>query len=100
MLELLEKLKSLAKQAGIQIDLMDIGITLTNAVNEEQLKDLASMIDYLEKHNPHQNKQDAAAYVLSNALHDLIGLKAVYLNDPMGIGFSPRSAGCAKKLAG
>lgn len=91
MLELQEKIKSLADKAQVPINLMDVGITLTVAMSKEQLDDLSAMINFLE------GSQMLPAEILYNVLHDLTGLKAIHLDDPHGIGFSPRSKGYRNK---
>jgi len=93
MLETLETIKELAKQAKWDIDLMDVGCTLTNAMNKKQIADLNAMIKFLQKCD------DSPGSILANVLHDLNGLKAVYFKQQSGAGFSPRSFGYAKKKA-
>jgi len=88
-----EAIVAIAKKAGTKIDRMDIGITLSVAMSKEQREDLVAMMGFLvgQKMEP--------AKILFNLLHDLDGLKAIYLNDPHGIGFLPRSAGYRNKIA-
>lgn len=93
MLELLETIKSLAKEANTDIDVMDIGITLSEAMTREQIEDLAAMIEYLRKTDM------SAREVLYNALHDLQGLKSIFLEDEAGLCFSPRSTGYRLKAS-
>lgn len=85
MLELYNSIRKLAKDANVDVDLMDIGCTLTNSMSQEQQDDLASMIKYMSGNDPME--------ILANVLHDLAGLKAIYLNDPHGDCFVPRSTG-------
>ncbi|KKL86213.1 hypothetical protein LCGC14_1946940 [marine sediment metagenome] len=82
-----EAIAAIAKRAGTEIDRMDIGITLSTAMTKEQREDLVAMMGFLvgQKMEP--------ATILYNLLHDLNGLKAVYLKDPAGKCFSPRSSG-------
>lgn len=93
MLDLMNKIFELADKDGWEIDRTDIGCTLTNAMNEEQLADLAAMIDFLEL----QNYEPSS--ILANVMHDLNGLKAAYFCAPEGDCFSPRSRGYAKKAS-
>lgn len=89
MLELQNKIVSLCEKAEIPIDKMDLGVTLTVAMTQKQRDDLSAMMDYLE--------QMKSAELAFNVLHDLRGLKAVYLGDPAGDCFVPRSSGYAAR---
>ncbi len=88
-----EAIAAIAKKANIKINRMDIGITLSVAMNQEQREDLVVMMGYLVG-----QKMDAEE-ILYNILHDLNGLKAIYLKDSTGIGFVPRSHGYSKKAS-
>ena len=85
--QLEQTIKDIATQAGIEIDYMDLGITLTVAMNQEQRDDLAAMIQHL------QAAKTNGSELFYNVMHDLHGLKAVYLKDPAGECFLPRSDG-------
>ena len=45
LIDLLTTIKELHKDSGITPDMMDIGCTLTEAMTEEQINDLAAMMD-------------------------------------------------------
>jgi len=92
-LELEQKLFALAELVEWDINRLDVGITTSIAMTEEQRNDMAAMIDFLEA------KKDKPASIIANVMHDLSGLKAVYLKDPAGECFSPRSAGYATRKA-
>ena len=82
-----EAIVAIAEKAKTKIDRMDIGITLFVAMTKEQREDLVVMMGFLV------GKKMDPAEILYNLLHDLNGLKAVYLKDPTGDGFLPRSHG-------
>ncbi len=86
-----EAIAAIAKKAGLTVDRMDIGITLTVAMNQEQREDLVVMMGFLV------GQKMSSGEILYNLLHDLGGLKAIYLKDPHGKCFSPRSSGYAKR---
>lgn len=86
-LKLEQNIRDIATIAGIEIDYMDLGITLTVAMNQQQRDDLAAMIACLQKAKMNVNE------VFYNVMHDLHGLKAVYLKNPAGDCFLPRSDG-------
>jgi hypothetical protein len=88
-----EAIVAIAKRAKVPVDRMDIGITLSVAMNQAQREDLVAMMGFLV------GQKMSAGEILSNLLHDLNGLKAIYLDDPHGIGFSPRSFDYAKKVS-
>ena len=90
---LTEEIKQLYADAGLIYDVTDVDCTLTLAMNETQRKDLKAMIEYLKAHD---RDIENIAY---NIFHDLDGLKALYLKDPHGKCFVPRSHGYAKKTA-
>ena len=92
-IELEQKVFALAELAEWDINRSDIGITTSIAMNAEQRNDLAAMIDFLE------SQKDTPSSIMANVMHDLSGLKAVYLKDPSGSCFSPRSSGYAKRKA-
>jgi len=92
-LELVEKVFALSELAEWDIDRMDVGITTSIAMTDEQRDDLAAMIDFLE------SQKNTPSSIMANVMHDLSGLKAVYLKDPSGSCFSPRSSGYTKRVA-
>lgn len=92
-IELLQVIKSYHEKVDIPCDTIDIGITL-NKMSQEQRDDLAAMIQWL-----HENTYGDDSYLLYQVLHDLNGLKAVFLGLPEGQCFSPRSSGYAKKFS-
>lgn len=92
-IELDQKIFDLACKAEWPIDRMDVGITTSIAMTDEQRDDLAAMIDFLD------NRKDSASSIMANVMHDITGLKAVYLKDPSGNCFSPRSTGYASRVA-
>jgi catechol-2,3-dioxygenase len=92
-IELEKKVFDLAERADWDIDRLDIGITISIAMTDEQRNDLAAMIDFLE------SRKDSLDSIMANVMHDLSGLKAIYLKDPSGNCFSPRSDGYAKRKA-
>lgn len=93
--ELQLKITDVCKCAGFKdYDLMDIGCTLTLAMDEHQRNDLAAMIDFL------YNQADFSFMAIEgNVFHDLNGLKAAYLKVPGYDVFLPRSYGYAEKVA-
>ena len=94
--ELLQMFRDMADGAGCWSDLnwMDIDITITQAMSHDQRADLLAMMVYLDEH-----KGCTPGHVLAEALHDIYGLKAVYLADPVGNCFLPRSASYASLRA-
>jgi hypothetical protein len=68
--------------------LMDIEFATT----VKQRCDLLAMIEVSKK------KAINASEILYNVLHDLVGLRCVYLEHPSGRCFVPRSFGYVKKL--
>ena len=94
-LDLEQKVFALAELAEWDINRLDVGITTSIAMNDEQRADLAAMIDYLES-GPTPMSADE---IMSNVMHDLSSLKAVYLKDPSGSCFIPRSSGYTKRAA-
>jgi len=89
--ELEQKVFALAELAEWDIDRTDAGMTISIAMDDEQRFDLAAMIDFLV------SRDDTPSSIIANVMHDLNGLKAVYLKDPFGNCFSPRSSGYAKR---
>jgi len=92
-IELEKKVFALASKAEWDINRIEVGITVSIAMSNEQRDDLVAMIDFLESQN------DELGSIMANVMHDLHGLKAVYLKDPSSRCFSPRSAGYAKRIA-
>jgi hypothetical protein len=92
MLSLMNKIFDLAKKADWQIDKVDVGCTLTNAMSQTQQADLEAMIDFLE------SRDEPKDSILTNVFHDLNGLKAAYFSQPEGDCFSPRSSGYATRV--
>lgn len=93
-MQLQKEIVELAKKAGQELDKVDIGITLTVAMNSAQRDDLEAMMDFLT-----QQKKMKPSELLFNVLHDLYGLKAVYQGLPAGDCFCPRSHGYAARLS-
>ena len=91
-IELMKMFRTLADEAEVRyvFDWMDVDITITQAMSHEQRADLLAMMIYLDGH-----KGCTPMHVLAEAMHDIRGLKAVYLGDPAGNGFSPRSSSYA-----
>jgi len=92
-IDLEQKVFALAELAEWDINRLDAGITISIAMTDEQRDDLAAMIDFLE------SQGDSPSAIMANVMHDLSGLKAVYLKDPSGSCFVPRSSGYAKRKA-
>ena len=91
-IELEKKIVKLHESANFPCDRLDLGITLTVALNDQQRVDLSAMIDRLTEGNE-------PMYVLAQVVHDLNGLKGLYLEPERFVGFSPRSTGYAAKTA-
>jgi len=94
-IELEQKVFVLAELAEWDIDRVDAGITISIAMTDEQRNDLAAMIDYFESGNTPM----PASEIMANVMHDLNGLKAVYMKLPQGDCFCPRSSGYTKRMA-
>ena len=88
--ELEQKVFELAEKAKWEIDRTDVGMTISLAMDNKQIDDLAAMLEFLSQHN-------SPSAIMANVMHDLAGLKAVYLKDPTGNCFSPRSHNYATK---
>jgi len=84
-----DKIVSLMDEAGFTCSACDLVMDLELAMTEDQRLDLSAMIDCLRNNTP-------ASQVASNVMHDLHGLRQVYLNGDDG--FSPRSSGYANHL--
>ena len=91
-IELEKKIVALHAFAGCPCDRLNIGITVTVAMNDTQRADLSAMIDHLSSGN-------GPMYVLAQVVHDLNGLKGLYMEPERFVGFSPRSTGYAAKTA-
>ena len=79
------KIIDLAGRAGYQLDRLDLEITITEAMNEDERADLGAMIDFLAGHN------EGASYIMEQIGHDLIGYKQRKLKAPAAEFFTPRS---------
>ena len=90
-MELQKRIVNLAETCNVEVDRMDISITLTVAMTPLQVDDLAAMMAFLLR-------EETPSAALSNTIHDLGGLKAIHLKDPHGDCFVPRSAGYAAKM--
>lgn len=90
--DLQEQILALAKKAKVKIIKMDLAMDLTFATNVQQREDLAAMITI--KQNAGRPDQE----ILTNVMHDLVGLRAIHNGSPKGNCFVPRSAGYAERL--
>jgi hypothetical protein len=88
----IEPFLSLAKKAKVKIDKTALAMDLTLATNAQQREDIAAMITIKQKDGrPSQE-------ILTNVLHDLVGLRAIHNGSFKGTCFLPRSTGYAEKL--
>ena len=91
--QLQDKLFSMSSLLDMKVDRMDIGITIFQAMKENECEDLLEMIHFLET-QAFEEKTDRPTYILAQAMHDIYGFKAEYLSS-VPAGFSPRSSGYA-----
>lgn len=84
---IIKTLKDLSIKADMPIDLLAAGCTLSQAMDDTQRGGLYSMIKWMK-----ENKQQPG-YILSNVMHDINGLKALYLDPKNNQGFCPRFTG-------
>lgn len=90
---LIEMIENLIKDAGFSLyglglTKLDLHTTVRMAMSPEEHKDLMAMIQYLIA-----DKKLSLPAIMTEAIHDLAGFKAIYLNDPHGTCFAPRSSG-------
>jgi len=75
------------------IDRLDIGITLNQAMTEENRQDLLAMINFLKSCAPYNPEE-----ILKDIMHDIYGFKNIYLNlESKDSGWIPRSNDYFKK---
>ena len=86
-----KKIRELSQETGIELDFVDVGITLSVAMSTKEQNDLEGMIDWMLAQN------DDPTYILGQVMHDLNGCKARHLGMPEGDCFSPKSIGYANK---
>jgi len=87
-----KSIHEIAKRANIEIDKVDLGITLNVAMNDEQVRDLVAMMGFLV------GQQMEPGQILAELYHDLNAFKQIHLNPGTERCFSPRSAGYAQKV--
>jgi len=88
-----DKIMQLAERTRYTIDRLDLGITLTVAMSDEETADLEAMLIFLQQSGMEPWE------ILANVLHDTNVCKARYLEQPEGVCFLLRSHGYAQKIS-